>query len=250
MMALRMAPCSRQGEHLVAAGLVEGVVEGGAAAGAELVDAGVEKGDVVGEVLRKVGLDVKAFDEGAVVLVEDLGEELAGGVLLELKATADGGAGVEHEADAEGQVGLLSEADDGFGALVIVEQAEVLLAETGDEVALFVGHGEDEIDFEDAGLEGREGEVGVGGLVLRGAGGERGGWSLGCRLGGRRGRRSGVRWCGLGVGECGQDRQSCEGEFGGRTEGRAEGDHGDDFTRGWVRVSGRLMEWTSRGRVR
>ncbi len=97
------------------AGLVEGVEEGGAAAGAKPADALVEEVDVVGEVLLDVGLDVEAFDEGAVVAVEDLKEELDGGVLLELEALADGAGGVEHDADAQGQIGLLGEAEDGDG---------------------------------------------------------------------------------------------------------------------------------------
>ncbi len=53
MRARRTAPVSLQGEHLVVAGLVEGVKESGAAAGTELADALVEEIDVVGEVLRE-----------------------------------------------------------------------------------------------------------------------------------------------------------------------------------------------------
>src|SRR5207248_8379131 len=79
-----------QSEHLVFAGFVEGVEESGAAAGSELADALVEEIDVVGEVLREIGLDVEAFDEGAVVAVKNLEEEFDGGVLLELEALADG----------------------------------------------------------------------------------------------------------------------------------------------------------------
>ncbi len=82
--------------------------------------------------------------------MEDLEEELDGGLLLELEALADGAGGVEHDADAQGQVGLLGEADDGVGRLAVVEQAEVLLLEAGDEVAVLVGDGEDEVDFVDA----------------------------------------------------------------------------------------------------
>ena len=151
-----------EGEHLVAAGLVERVEESGAAAGTELADALVEEIDVVGEVLGDVGLDVEAFDEGAVVDVEDLEEELDGGVLLELEALADGARRVEHDADAEGEIGLLGEAEDSFGRTAIVEEAEVLALEAGDEAALLVGDGEDEIDFVDLDLDGRDGLVLVG----------------------------------------------------------------------------------------
>ena len=138
-----------KGEHLVFAGLVEGVEECGAAAGTQLADSLVEEIDVVGEVLGEVGLDVEALDEGAVVAVEDLQEKLDGGILLELEALADRAGGVEHDADAQGEIGLLLEAEDGDGRAAIVEQAEVLALEAGDELTLLVGDGEDEIDFVD-----------------------------------------------------------------------------------------------------
>ena len=92
MSSAAYGPGLLQGEHLVLAGLVEGVEEGGASAGTKLADALVQEIDIVGEVLREVGLDVEAFDEGAVVAVKDLEEELDGGVLLELEALADGAA--------------------------------------------------------------------------------------------------------------------------------------------------------------
>src|SRR6202008_1773430 len=99
----------------------------------------VEVIDVVGEALGEVGFDVEAFDEGAVVEVEDLEEEFDGGVLLELEALADGAGGVEHDADAEGKIGLLLEAKDGDGRMAVVEEAEVLALEASDEVAFLVG---------------------------------------------------------------------------------------------------------------
>ena len=118
-----------QGEHLVFAGLVEGVEECGAAAGTKFADALVEEVDVIGEVLGDVGFDVEAFDEGAVVAMEDLKEELDGGVLLELEALTDGAGGVEHDADAQGKIGLLGEAEDGGGRTAVVEEAEVFALE-------------------------------------------------------------------------------------------------------------------------
>jgi hypothetical protein len=165
-----------QGEHLVLTGFVEGVEERGASARAEFADTLVEEIDVVGEVLGDVGLNVEAFDEGAVVAVKDLEEELDGGVLLELEALADGARGIEHDADTQGEIGLLGEAEDGGGWTAVVEEAEVLALETGDELTLFVGDGEDEIDFVDLDddfldvlfVSGRR--LGSG-LLLRGSGG-------------------------------------------------------------------------------
>ncbi len=137
------------------AGLVEGVEEGGAAAGTELADALVEQVDVVGEVLGDVGLDVEALDEGAVVEVEDLEEELDGGVLLELEALADGAGGVEHDADAQGQIGLLSETEDGEradGRRRAGRSSRCLRPVM--KLTLLVGDGEDEIDFVGLDLDG------------------------------------------------------------------------------------------------
>ena len=134
-------------EHLIATGFVERVKERGTAAGTKLADALVEEVDVVGEALGEVGLDVEAFDEGAIVEVEDLEEELDGGVLLKLEALADGAGGVEHDADAQRQIACEGEVADADGRAVIVEQAEVVLLEVGDEVAFFIGDGEDEIDL-------------------------------------------------------------------------------------------------------
>ena len=63
---------------------------------------------------------------------------------------------------------------DGDGRTAVVEQTEVLAAEAGDEAALLVGHGEDEIDFVDLDLDGGDG------FFLRGAGWRAGGRLLGC----------------------------------------------------------------------
>ena len=166
-----------EGEHLVAAGLIESVVERGASAGTELADALIQQIDVVGEGLGDVGLDVKAFDEGAVVAMEDLEEELDGGVLLELEALADGGAGVEHNADTERKIRLLLKAKDGDGGMAVVEEAEVLALEAGDEMAFFVGNGEDEIDFVGLNFDGGDG------LSVIGSFGVRSGWGQRCRRG-------------------------------------------------------------------
>jgi len=165
-----------KGEHLVFAGLVESVKECGAAAGTEFANALVEEVNVVGEVLGDVGFDVKAFDEGAVVAMEDLKEELDGRVLFELEALTDGARGVEHDADAQGEICLLGEAEDSGGGATVVEETEVFALETGDELAVLVGDGEDEIYFVDLDVKGLDGLF----LILR-----RGGalLRLACRLG-------------------------------------------------------------------
>jgi len=126
---------------------VKTIEERCAAAGAELVDPPVEKGNVVGKALRQVGLDVKAQDEGAVAAMQYLTQELDGRILLELEARANGAGGVQHDAYAEREIGLLCEVEYCDRRTAVVEQAEVLAFEAGDEAALFIGDGKDEVYF-------------------------------------------------------------------------------------------------------
>ena len=219
-----------KGEHLVMAGPVEGIEERRAAARAELADPLIEQRDVVGEALRDVDLDVKALDEGEVAAMKYLTQELDGGVLLELEALADRTGGVQHDADAEGEIGLLGEGEDRDRGVAVVEQAEVLAFEAGDEAAFFVGNGEDEVYFVGLHFDGGDGPArgrcrGVGDLGLRrgGHGLRRGaGLRLDCRLrrwrqnrhreGGLPSSYSSLRSCGsLGVGRYGAEEESEDG---------------------------------------
>ena len=151
-----------QRKHLVATGFVESVEESGTATGTESADALIQEVNVVSEVLGDISLDVEAFNKGAVVAVKYLKKELDSGVLLELEALTNGTRGVEHDADTQRKIGLLGEAEYGKRRTAIIEQAEVLALEAGNELALLVGDGEDEIDFVDLDFDG------LGGLLLRG----------------------------------------------------------------------------------
>ncbi len=72
---------------------------------AEAVDAGLQAVEIICPVLRHVRGHVEAHDEGAVAAsLDDLQEKLGGGLLLELKAGADGGAGVDDDANAQGRL--------------------------------------------------------------------------------------------------------------------------------------------------
>ncbi len=149
-----------KGKHLVSAGLVEGIEERCSATGAQLADALIEKGDVVGEALSQVGLDVKALYEGEIAAMQYLMQELDGRVLLELEALADGTGGVQHDADAEREISLLGEAEYGDRRTAVVEQTEALAFEASDEAALFVGDGEDEVYFVGLNFDSRHGPDG------------------------------------------------------------------------------------------
>ena len=104
-------------EQLVSAGGIDGVVHRGAAAGAEAIDAGFERIDVVGPVGVDVGSDVEAHHKGAIASgLENLKEELDCRLLFELEAGTDGGAGVDDDADTKRQIDLLAERGDFAGA--------------------------------------------------------------------------------------------------------------------------------------
>lgn len=103
------APFPLNGEHLVVAGLLEGIEDCCAAAGPELLDTLFEQVHVVGEALRDVNLNVKALDKGPISAMKYLAKELDCRILLELKPLADRTGGVDHDTDAEWEIGLLSE---------------------------------------------------------------------------------------------------------------------------------------------
>ena len=155
-MALRTGSWPREVEQLVTAGGVDGVEHGGAAAGAQTVDAALEGIDVVGPVRGHGRGNVESHDKGAVALgFQYLEQKLSCRLLLELKTGADGGAGVDDDAYAQGQIDLLVERGDLRGRLLVVEQREVALLQIGDVVAVLVSHREDQVDLVDAELEGR-----------------------------------------------------------------------------------------------
>ncbi len=115
-MALRTGSWPRVGEQLVAAGGVDGVEQRGAAAGAQAIDAGFERVEVVGPVLGHGGRDVEAHHKGAVALraLSIVKQKLGRRLLLKLEARADGGAGVDDDAHAQRQIDLLVERVDAF----------------------------------------------------------------------------------------------------------------------------------------
>src|SRR6185312_4168557 len=59
-------------QHLVAAGLVESVIERRTAAGPQLADSLVQQVDIIGKSLGNIGRNIEALDEGSVVEVQDL----------------------------------------------------------------------------------------------------------------------------------------------------------------------------------
>src|SRR3569833_2138089 len=95
------------------ASCVDSVVHRSAAAGAQTIDAGLERIDIIRPVGLYVGSGVETHHEGPVALrLQDLEKELDRSLLLELEAGTDGGTGVDDNAVAERQVILLAERGD------------------------------------------------------------------------------------------------------------------------------------------
>ena len=167
-------------EEFVGAGLIDGVVEGGGAAGALLADGLLELVEIVGEILGDFGLIVEGHDEGLVSSVmDDVVEKIHGGVLLELEALANAVGGVEQQADAQGDIGLASEELDGLRDAV-VKDAEIFLLQIGDQFLAAIEDGKLDVHQVDNDWQG-------------------GGRLPGLRRCGRGGLRGGRRWGGAGA---------------------------------------------------
>ena len=86
----------RMAQFIVARG-IDGVVNGGAAAGAGLEDFVAQGAGVAGETLQDLRLVVEGHDEGFVfVVAQDAEEEIGGGFLFEFEAVADAVGSVER----------------------------------------------------------------------------------------------------------------------------------------------------------
>ena len=111
------------------AGLINGVVDGGAAAGAGADDLVAQQTGIGGKRLNHLRLIVKSHHECFVFAVaHHAEEEIISSVLLKLDAVADAVGCVEQHADAQRQVGLPAEITNILGN-VVVEDFEILLFE-------------------------------------------------------------------------------------------------------------------------
>jgi len=136
---------TRRVAEFLHASLINGVVDGRAAAGARAVDFVAQEAGVAGERLDDLRLVVEGHDEGFVFAVaEDAEEEVVGGVLLELDAVADAVGSVHEHANTQRQIGLFAEIADVLGN-VVVEDFEVLLVERGDQLVAAVEDSEEDV---------------------------------------------------------------------------------------------------------
>jgi len=73
-------------QHLVTAGLIDGVEEGSAPTRPQTMDRLVQQIDVVGVVLLDIGTNIEARNKRCIGAVQHLEKELGGGVLFELES--------------------------------------------------------------------------------------------------------------------------------------------------------------------
>ena len=151
-------------QQLVAAGKIQRIVHGGAAAGPEGTNPAGKRFGVVGKILGNLRGHIEADHESLVVSgPHRLVEKFDGGFLLELETVAHRIAGIHHQPDLEGQIGLVVEAADLLGRLAVVEYRKIALGQILYVAAMFVGDREHHIHFVDR-LGDRGGGIIVGGF--------------------------------------------------------------------------------------
>jgi len=138
-------------EELIFAGAVNGVVERGAPAILQFVDAGGKQLDVVGEILRHLALGVEADDEGFVEVGADrVLQKADGGVLLEIETAVNRAADVDEQAEMQREIGFAAEIENRLRGLMVVENGEIGLVEVANKFAVLVGSDEQDVNFVDA----------------------------------------------------------------------------------------------------
>src|SRR5260221_14353156 len=116
------------------AGLVDGVVNGGAAAGASAQDLVAQFAGVWGEALNDLRLVVERHHEGFVLAAaQDAKEKIVCGVLFKFDAVANAFGSIQQNANAQWQVGLPAEVAD-FLSVVVVQNFEVRFIQTGNKL--------------------------------------------------------------------------------------------------------------------
>ena len=124
--------------------------------------------------MQQFGFFAEADEEGFVLLTQDLGEELGGGIALDIDQVPLAAADVDQQADGEREVGFLGEILDGLG-LTLFQNGEILLLEVGDEGAVLVPYGGQNADHIDVHGDGGDliGRFGLGRRLRQKSGAKR-----------------------------------------------------------------------------
>ena len=135
-------------QKLIFAGLVDRVVQRGAAAIVQLVHAGREQGHIVGEILRHLAVAVEAHHKRLVEAgAHRVLQKTGGRVLLKIEPAVHRSADIDQQAQVQGQIGFAAEVQDRLRRLVIVKNGEIVLVQIADELAVLVGRDEQHVDF-------------------------------------------------------------------------------------------------------
>jgi hypothetical protein len=132
--------------QLIFTGLVNGVVDCGAAAGARVYNLISKLVRFAGEVLQNLRLIVEGHHKCSVlVATQDAIEKIHGGILLELDAVSDAVGSIKEHPYAEREIGLARKETDGL-LDVVIENLEIVLFEIRNELIAVIEHGEKNID--------------------------------------------------------------------------------------------------------
>lgn len=127
-------------------GHINGVVERRSAAGALAPDRVAQLADIIGKVLNHFRLIVERHEKSHVlVMADDTGEEIDGGILLKLEPGANAVGGIHQEPNAKREIGLAAKEEDLLRRTVF-ENLEIVLIQVRDEVATAVHHGGHEMN--------------------------------------------------------------------------------------------------------
>src|ERR1700722_12403796 len=132
-----------------------GVVEGGASAGALLADGVGQLRQVSGVILNHFRFVIEGHDEGLVlVTAQDVLEKVEGRIFFEIEAGADAVGGIEQDADTQRKVGFAAEIAN-LLRIAVFEDFEIGLIEIGDKIAVAVHDRGDEVNEAGGGSDGR-----------------------------------------------------------------------------------------------
>src|SRR5579862_4492874 len=145
--------------QLLAGGVVDGVVHGGATAGTHAADAGFERLHIVREIGDHLHVAVEGGQHHQILArphyrVHETNRRL----LFETEAVCDAVGGVDQNGDAERQVRFGRELENAL-LLFVFGNVEIFLAQISYETSLFVGDGEQDVDARDVDGDGGFGRI-------------------------------------------------------------------------------------------
>ena len=128
---------------------VDRIVKRRAAPRAQAADAGLQRFHIIGQICDQFHVAVKGGDHHQVLTrAQDGVHKTDGGLLLKAEAVGNAVRGINQHRDAQRQIGFRGELADLLSFLVFGD-VKVFLAKVGNEAALFVGNGEENVDAGD-----------------------------------------------------------------------------------------------------